>query len=366
MLPDQHVGGLPAIVAKRIIGVDVARALAMLAMVLVHYVWPDGSNSWIDRVATQLQGRAMPLFVMLGGVGVSFLAARSPRPDRALLIRAAILFPMGVALQEATVFLAIILQYYAVFFLAAIGLRRLPSELLVAVAAMVALIGTWSYQVATFELSRWTQPGQLLSEPDAVVWSLLFNGQYPFFPIASFFALGMAIGRMNLRSSTNAARLAIGGAAVGLGALVAASVARATFGVETDTFGRSAAVSWGRILDTEGHSEMLAWVISAAGTSAAALGASLWLAPRVEAVMRPLVALGQLSLTFYVAQALVIRLTADPREIGQPRELFTALLIYVVFMTFAFTWRQWFRFGPLEVLFRIGSWPRPAGSPLAG
>ncbi len=366
MLSDQHVERTPAIVARRITGVDVARALAMFAMVLVHYVWPDGSDTWIDRVAAQLQGRAMPLFVMLGGLGVSFLAARSAHPDRALLIRAAILFPMGVALQEATVFLAIILQYYAVFFLAAIGLRRLPNELLLAVAAVIALIGTWSYQVATFELSRWTEPGQLLTEPDAVVWSLLFNGRYPFFPIASFFALGMAIGRTNLRSSTNAARLAIGGSIIGFGALVAASVARATFGVETDTFGRSAPFSWGRLLDTEGHSEMLAWVISAAGTSTAVLGACLWLAPRVEALVGPLVALGQLSLTFYVAQALIIRVTADPREIGQPRELFTALVIYVVFMAFAFTWRQWFRFGPLEVLFRVGSWPRPAGTPLSG
>ncbi len=351
----------PTLTSGRIIGIDLARAVAMFGMVIAHYVWPDGSGSWIDLLASAVKGRAMPLFVMLGGLGVTILTSRSNTPDRALLIRAAILFPLGIALQEATTFIAIILQSYALFFVVAVAARRLPTHGLLIATGLVALVGSWTYQTVAFTRDGWSEPSQLITDPEVVPWSLLLNGSYPYFPVGSFFLLGMALGRLDLRSSAVAAQLAIGGATVGFGTLAFSAAAIAGFDVDRSVFDlRSDEFSLGRLLDTEGHSEMLAWVVSAAGTSVAILGAALWLAPRLGKLPVPLVALGQLALSFYVFQAVLVRVTPHPRDTEIGQELLTAMVIYFVFVAFAVGWRRFFRVGPLEMAFRIGSRSRPA------
>src|ERR671910_342870 len=69
--PPENVAGLPG----RLGGVDAARAVAVLGMVIVHF----GPNPVPDTVFGNLyevpHGRASVLFVLLAGVGVSLLAA---------------------------------------------------------------------------------------------------------------------------------------------------------------------------------------------------------------------------------------------------------------------------------------------------
>lgn len=328
----------------------------MAGMVIAHYVWADRSGTTLDTVAELVRGRAMPLFVLLGGVGVSFLTSRSTMADRALLIRAAILFPLGVALQEATTFIAIILQFYALFFVAAVGLRRLSTRWLVALAAIITVAGGWTAQVIAPELDRWTEIGDLVDNPEVVVWSLLFNGHYPFFPVAAFFVLGMVLGRLDLRSEQVALALTAIGGLVGFATIGVSRSLVDGFSVDTAIFDEPREqFLLARLLDTTGHSEMTAWVISAAGTSTAILGLSLLIAPRLGSPLRPVVALGQLALTFYVFQAVLVRWTPHPTTTPLAQEFLTATAIYFGFMVFAFAWRSWLSVGPLEALLRLGS-----------
>lgn len=343
--------------SSRILGIDVARAIAMLGMVIVHYVPSDGSRSIIDALATLPSGRSISLFVVLGGVGASMLAARSNTPDRDLLFRAAILLPLGFILQELTTWIAIILQAYALFFLLAPIFRRWSDRALLWSAVVVAIAGTWTYQVIAPALPGYESVGELLRNPPTLAWSLLFNGYYPFFPIASFFLFGMWVGRLDLRSERVARLLAGAGTALGLGAALLAVGLVKVFAIDTATFEAEAESSFNlaRILDVSAHSEMLAWIISAAGSSVAVLGIALLVTPRLAALQIPFAALGQLALTFYAFQAVLVRVVPDPDTVSIGRNFATVGVMYFGFMSFAVFWKRRFRVGPLEALLRLRS-----------
>lgn len=342
-------GGLGS--SARIHGIDVARGLAMLGMVVVHYVWADGvSGSGPDvgagaELARAMEGRAMPLFMLLGGIGVVLVAQRSADPDRGLVIRAVLLFGLGLVLDATSERIAIVLQLYGLLFLVAPLLRRLPVAAGLGGAAAATAVGAWTYQV--------------VGSPRGLR-SLLFDGYYPFFPVAAFFLLGMVVARLDLRSGRVAAGLATVGTVVGLGAWVAAEAVATTLGVDPEALAAGPDAEAGRfvperLLDVSGHSAMPAWVISAAGTSVAVLGLSLLAADRFSRLVRPLALVGTMALSFYVFQALATNVYPPPSETDLVREWLTVAELYLGFLAVALVWRHWFRRGPMEALLRVGS-----------
>lgn len=345
----------------RIHGIDVARGLAMLGMVVVHYVWADGDTGPAAMAARAMDGRAMPLFMLLGGIGVVLVSRRSPHPDRGLVIRAVILMVLGLILHETTERIAIVLQFYGLLFLVAPLLRRLPLRLLAASAVGVAAIGAWTFQtvgsprqVTSFELLRSGWPG---------LRSLLFDGYYPFFPVFTFFAIGMVIGHLDLRSRRQATMLAGVGAAVWIGTLLVASGLGALTGATPGDAPVDGSFHAARLLDGHGHSMMPVWVASAAGTSVAVLGLSLLAAERFGRQVRSLAVVGTMALTFYVYQALATNIFPSPSTTGLAREWASVAELYISFLAVAVVWRYRFRSGPLEALLRVGSGRRAVSRP---
>lgn len=347
----------------RITGIDLARAIAMAGMVIVHFVaWWEGDGA-LAMIAEHVRGRAMPLFMLLGGIGVTLMTSRTTTPTRNLLLRAVMLFGLGVFLTENIERVAIVLQSYGLFFLLAIGLRRLPNAAILALVPATVAIGAITYQVVGEP--RVQTPLESLSTSEGIE-SLLFDGFYPLFPVGAFFIFGMWLGRVDLRSNRIAAIMATTGTALGAAVWIAANRVQDVFGVQVDFGGRAGDGSfhWGRLLDAEGHSAMPAWVLSALGSSVAILGISLLVARASTRAVRPLVALGSISLTFYVFQAWVTNLVPDTAETTVGREWAFAVAVYLVFMVFAVLWKDAFRSGPLERVLRLGSGPS-ATSPAA-
>lgn len=335
-------------------GIDAARGIAMAGMVIVHFVnWRQGDGA-LYTAAGVLSGRAMPLFMLLGGVGVTLMTARAATPARNLLIRAVMLFALGLVLTEYVDRLAIVLQAYGLFFVLSVVLWRLPSAILaVLVPAMVA-VGAVTYQTlgdprvqTTYEsLSTW-QGAE----------SLVFDGFYPLFPAGAFFVLGLVIGRLDLRSDRVAAVLLSAGSVVGFGTWIGARWAVSAFAVQIDFGGRQGDGSfhWGRLLDVEGHSAMPAWVISSLGTSVAVLGLCLLVARRWEPAVKPLIVVGSMALTFYVYQALMTNVVPPTAQTGVGEEWIYAIGVYGSFLMVAMLWKLWFQRGPLERVLRVGS-----------
>jgi len=331
----------------------------MAGMVVVHFVaWREGEG-FAFTAAEMLSGRAMPLFMLLGGLGITFMTRRAATPARNLLIRAAMLMALGLFLHEHIDRLAIVLQAYGLFFVLAIVLWRLPSKVLLALVPLMVAIGAVTYQTIGNPPSL--TPFDTLGSIEGAE-SLIFDGFYPLFPVGAFFVFGIWLGRLDLRSDRIAAILLTVGTAVGAGVWIGSNRLVSAFDLQVDFGGRAGDgnFNFSRLLDAQGHSSMPAWTISALGTSAAVLGLSLLVARRAPAMVRPFVVVGSMSLTFYVFQAWVTNIVPDTPDTGVGLEWGFAAGTYVLFALFALAWVTQFQSGPLERLLRVGSGPKKA------
>ena|GEM_PF-871557 len=60
---------------ERIIGIDIARALAVIGMIIVNFKVVLGENglSWVKSFASAFEGKAAATFVVLAGVGLALM-----------------------------------------------------------------------------------------------------------------------------------------------------------------------------------------------------------------------------------------------------------------------------------------------------
>ena len=113
---------------SRQVGFDVARALAVIGMVIVNFKVVLGADKqgadWLVWLVGLLDGRAAATFVILAGVGISLLSRRARKNNdplalaekrKTLLKRALFLFCFG--LIYAPVWPADILHFYGIYLL---------------------------------------------------------------------------------------------------------------------------------------------------------------------------------------------------------------------------------------------------------
>ncbi|MES4908163.1 MULTISPECIES: heparan-alpha-glucosaminide N-acetyltransferase domain-containing protein [unclassified Streptomyces] len=211
----------------RLVGVDLARALAVFGMYIVHIGPPlsatHGVASWIRYLP---DGHSSVLFASLAGLSLMLIAGRrEPKTGLAgrqakarITIRAVVLLALGtvMAMEYGGV---IILGFYGVYFLLALPLVRLRARTLAIIAAALALV---TPQLAFALTSLLTEPIQqsinaydpLRRLSEVGVLDLLLTGFYPALTWMSFVIAGMALGRLDLSSGTVQRRLAALGAAL--------------------------------------------------------------------------------------------------------------------------------------------------------
>lgn len=214
---------------ERLVGLDVARCLALLGMVSTHVlspVTPDGEISWTQDLAG---GRASALFAVLAGVSLALLSGRRTPPTgrgrwvavRALGVRALLIAALGLTLGMLDSGLAVILTYYGVMFLLALPFVGLGARSLALLAAgWLVLVPVLSHQVrpmlpeARGDNASWGQ----LADPVPMLWELLLTGYYPALPWLAYLFAGMALGRSDLARRAVQAGLLIGGVALAVAA----------------------------------------------------------------------------------------------------------------------------------------------------
>ena len=333
----------------RIVGVDIARALAILGMLAVH-IGPTDVGGVAGRLYATPYGRASLLFVVVAGVGITLLA-RSTRTTTngtrtKLAWRAALLLPAGLALQELDHGANVILQDYALFFVLAMLTIDLSRRWLLALSIGFATVGPVLYF-----LGRAMTPGAFERTPTALsdpllatVHGLVFSGPYPLITWGAPLLFGMWLGHLDLRSAVMRRRMIIGGGAVTLAAFLLPRALVATFGAPT-SYGDA------RFLYTSsGHGQMPMWLVGGTAAAVALLGLALYAGDRAPRLTWPLAAAGQLALTVYVGHLLVLH--AAP-QIATSERLSRAVVILAgftaVILLFATLWRRSFARGPLEL-----------------
>ncbi|WOT39046.1 DUF418 domain-containing protein [Streptomyces coeruleorubidus] len=374
----------PPLSSGRLIGVDLARGLAMFGMYAAH-VGPEPSEGGVlGFLMETARGRSSALFAVLAGFSLVIITGRPrPRTGRAgrqavgrIVLRALVLVAVGFALAALDTSVDVILAYYGLTFLAVLPLYRLSAKALAIAAAVGALVlpqmlymihqsideGRWADIVISWDpLARITDTDGLLD--------LLFTGEYPVLTWAPFMIAGMAVARLDLTRARIRSGLALTGAALAVlgygGSWLAlrlvpnagAAIAAATDGGSPSSAWWSDAVGepvthtpvW--LLVAAPHSQTTASILGNTGVALVVLALCLIATarmPRFTRLTTPVCAVGAMSLTAYVLHIIAIRvLGTDSQDFP---ELPVLLGFIAAAMLLAWAWSRVFRRGPLEYL----------------
>jgi len=208
-------------VSPRIVGVDVARAVALLGMMSVHILPELDSSGRVTAAFVVFAGRSSALFALLAGTGLALATGgRTPRlrPWRgvsaALLTRAAIVALIGLVLGQLSPPVAVILTNYGLLFVVALAVLAVPVRWLFALAGGWVLASPLLSHLARTSLPR--GPGDqpsltLLAHPVELVRALVLTGYYPIAQWTAYLLVGLAVGRLALgRTRTSATLVAVG------------------------------------------------------------------------------------------------------------------------------------------------------------
>ncbi|WP_314411773.1 DUF418 domain-containing protein [Streptomyces kroppenstedtii] len=369
--------------AGRLIGIDLARGLAVLGMYAAHVGPEPAVGGPLGFLAELARGRSSALFALLAGFSLVLITGRPrPRTGRAgrqavgrIVLRALILIAASYALTALDTDVEVILAFYGLIFLLVLPLYRLRARTLALLAAASALL----MPVLLYEIQQAIQDGDwadtiIAADPLARVsgtdglLELLFTGAYPALTWMPFVIAGMAVARLDLSRARTRTRLALTGGGLAVlgygGSWVAMHLvpgAVATIAAATDG-GGAASAWWSDVVghpDDETpavwllvgapHSQTTFSVLGSTGAALLVVAACVTVAarmPRLTRLARPVAAVGSIALTAYVAHILAIDVVGMEEE---PGPALVALLVFVTAaLLLATVWTRYFRRGPLE------------------
>lgn len=246
--------------STRLVGVDVARCLALLGMMATH-ILPSMRGGDVTTMQQLAGGRASALFAVLAGLSLVLVAGtRAPLRGRRWLgmqagtfVRALLIGAIGLGLGALETNIAVILVYYAVLFVVAAPFLALPTGWLAVAAGVSALAGP----ALSFLLRDGLPPPSYavpspdsLGEPVALLRELVLTGYYPVATWLPYVLVGMVVGRLDLRSWAVAAWLAVAGAVAVVGSFWAADAYLARPGVRRELIRTFDVAGWSGDLDT--------------------------------------------------------------------------------------------------------------------
>lgn len=369
---------------QRLIGVDVARGIALIGMMAIHILDGFDENFQPTLAWTILSGTSAGLFALLAGISLTFTAGRmTPLTGRALTaakaslaVRAIIILSIGLLLASLNPPAAIILAYYGTLFLMAVPLLGQGPRVLAAAALGFAVLGPIFMQAVRDQLPNLdgVDPtfASLVTMPAATVSDLLVGGSYPAIPWMAYVCAGLALGRLDLGSHAVQVRVALGGLGLAVGSWLVSALLMGPLGGsarllestpwlgaegirDVQTWGPLPTLpttSWWWLAILSPYSSTPMELLNTIGIAAVVLGAMLILANKAPAALMPLAAMGGMTLTLYSAHLVVLA-----TGFLQNRTVVALAIHTVVAALFAIIWRNVTagKQGPLERLVSSGA-----------
>ena len=388
---------------SRIVGIDVARALALFGMMSTHLL----ADSVDGRTVTWWQqlsgGRAAALFALLAGVSLALVTERaanapaSPDPVRepdvvprrtalkaaraGVVVRAFVIGVLGLLLGQLDTGIAVILTYYAVLFLLGLPFLGLSWRVLAALAAgwavVAPVVSHLVRQLLPERLGASPSLDFLVLQPFRLLSELLFTGYYPAVPWLAYLLAGLAIGRLPLHRIRVALTVAVVGAVMALTAwgsswlilhrggglehLRATAPETSPFdfmsvgqALVRGTFGTTPTTSWWWLTTAAPHSSTPFDLFQTIGSAMLVLGLCLLASHAAPKALGILFAAGTMTLTLYSLHLIALSL-----ELGPPRDTAALFAWHVTgAVVFGMVWASTVGRGPLEALVR--SWSSTA------
>ena len=347
---------------RRLRGVDAARAIAVLGMVMVHFGPNPRPDTFLGDLYGVSHGRASVLFALLAGVGVALLVGGRSRGQPTflargrLIFRGALLLPLGLWLQQLDHGAYVILQYYAVYFLFAALVLTLPDRWLLAGGATMLVGGPLVYLWGAMEAPAWYtgNPASLDDPAGKIFRDLLLAGKYPLVTWAAPLLVGLWIGHRNLAAPAVRWCLLVLGLAVAVVAALASDMLTAALG---GSFEGQRDPGFTVLLTDTPHNQMPLWMLGSIGSACVVLGGMLLLADRLPRTTWPLVATGQLALTVYVGHLLLLHAFPELLKRDTIPESFLTVVVFILLVAAASTlWRAVLPRGPLEAVLAAPWW----------
>lgn len=352
---------------KRIIGIDVARALAVIGMIIVNFkvVFGDTGASWVKSLAGIFDGKAAATFVFLAGVGLALMTNSAIKNNdrqkfrlaqKRITKRALFLFVVGVS--YISIWPADILHFYGLYMLILLLVLRCSRNIilllgLLLIAIYPLLILVWDYTTGwNFNTLIYTDFWTL----NGFFRNLFFNGFHPVIPWTSFMLVGFWYGKQDLNNT---------------------AFVKKSFWISAITFIIIQCISYisiyalyseslnnfedlTTILGTNPMPPLPIYMCNGISIALAVTSACILIAKRFKnnTIIDALYKTGQLALTFYVAHVIIgmgIIEVIQPKKMGTASiefSLIYSLIFSLLCVGFAVLWRKHKKSGPLEWLMR--------------
>lgn len=356
------------LVKNRIIGIDVARAIAIIGMIIVNFkvVLSHSENSLLSSILSVLDGKAAATFVVLAGVGIALMSnsaiqnnnkEKLQKAKKGIFKRAVFLFLIG--LTYLSIWPADILHFYGIYMLGTLILiSASPKTIFLSAIALILLYPlsmtlfpydqNWNFTTLKYS-NFWTIKGFLNN--------LFYNGFHPVLPWIAFMWIGLWFGKKDLHDTQFVKR------ALWISLIIFVFTQSLSYGLLT-ILSEGNPIAKEELLPVFGTSPMPPlplYMISGCSIAIAIISGCILLAKEKNhsIFIKVLTHTGQLALTFYVAHVIIgmgLIEMIQPERISQKGSLLFSFLYSIVFsigcIIFAYLWRQKFSRGPLEILMR--------------
>ncbi len=352
---------------KRIIGIDVARALAVIGMIIVNFkvVFGENGESWLKSFAHLFDGKAAATFVVLAGIGLA-LMTNSAIKDRnqeklkvaqkRILKRALFLFVVG--LSYIWIWPADILHFYGIYMLVTLLFISRPlKQILVGSLGLILfypiLIMLFDYETGwNFEILAYTDFWTF----NGFLRNLFYNGFHPVIPWTAFMLFGLWYGRQNLHDDKFIKKSGW----ISLGVFIVTQVLSIGLIQFLSKGNANAIEGLTPLLGTDPMPPMPIYMINGISIAIVIISSCILLAKQYEnnKLIDALNKTGQLALTFYVAH--VIFGMGIIEEVGSLKlgeysiefSVIYALIFSFLCIMFAQIWLRYKKSGPLEWVMR--------------
>lgn len=348
---------------QRLIGIDVARALAIIGMIIVNFKIVFGSKGpeWLQTFISVLDGKAAATFVVLAGVGIAFITNKALKTNndnelrkRKLKVvkRALLLFIIG--LSYIFIWPADILHFYGIYMLITLFfIKKEPAFILIAALLLILayplLFISFSYDLfwdfKTFEyFNFWAINGFLRH--------LFYNGFHPVMPWVAFMLTGLWFGKQNLNNPVFIKRSIV----ISLGIFLLLKGLSASFIMLLSMEGSATTLELSQVFGTSPMPPLPFYMLTASSFAIFIISLCLFISKKLQnnTIIKALANMGQLALTFYVAHVVIGMGLIDVfsiKELGEFSLVFSvsyALIFSLSCIIFSVFWLKYKTVGPLE------------------
>jgi len=352
---------------QRIIGIDVARALAIIGMIIVNFKTVFGSDgiSWVNSFANIFDGKAAAAFVVLAGVGLALMTNSAiNHRDKAKIKLARIriakraLFLFIIGISYISIWPADILHFYGIYMAIVVILMRCKEKTILMSGVSLILVYPilitvlnydtgWNFETLDYQ-DFWTIKG--------FIRNLFFNGFHPVMPWTAFMLFGYWFGKQNLHNDKFVKKIFWMSTIIFISIQVVSYLSISILSEGN----QKAALQLTEIFGTNPMPPLPIYMFNGIAIAFALISACILIAKKFENtfIIDALKKTGQLALTFYVAHVIVgmgiieLITPSKVRSYSIEFSVIYAILFSLLCILFAVIWRKYNKSGPLEWVMR--------------